>query len=127
MFRSRDILEREQLLTLYNSLFLPHLNYCNMIWAINFETHLKHLFLLQKREARIILGLLYTESATKIFKEIGIKPISVLRDLKCMILVYKVKHRLLPSQVCNLLEWKIFDPNRTQLRNAGPLITLCNS
>ena len=121
LFRSRYILEKSQLITLYNSLVLPHLNYCSLIWSINYQTHLNIIFLLQKRAARVILGLGYTDSVTRRFKEIGIKPLSLLRDLRCMILVYKIKHGVTPVKINTLLEWRQRVDNQHQLRNIGPL------
>lgn len=122
MFRSRSVLEPSQLISLYNALVLPHLNYCSLVWSINFETNLKRPFLLQKRAARVILGLQYTDSVTARFSEIGIKPLTMLRDLKCMIMIYKLRHRSLPAQLNNIIEWREQDASRQQLRNRGPLI-----
>ena len=122
MFRSREILEMNQLLTLYNALVLPHLNYCSLVWSINYETHMNRLLLLQKRAARVILGLGYIEPVTHRFKEIGIKPLSLLRDMKCMIMLDKIKHKMLPIQVNSIVEWKIPDQNQPQLRSTGPLM-----
>ena len=59
MFRGEPILERPQLIAIYNALVLPHLSYCNIVWSINFSTHINRLFLLQKRAARVILNLSY--------------------------------------------------------------------
>ena len=122
MFRSRDTLEEDQLNTLYNALVLPHLNYCSLIWSINFKTHLQRIFLLQKRAARVILGMQYLESVSRRFIEIGMKPISMLRDLKCMITVYKIKHGMLPTTVRSLLEWRIPNDRQPLLRHTGQLI-----
>ena len=40
--------------TLYNSLILPYLQYCSIIWASTYSSHLQPLFLLQKKALRII-------------------------------------------------------------------------
>ena len=40
--------------TLYNSLFLPYINHCNLIWASTYASYLEPLYLLQKKAIRII-------------------------------------------------------------------------
>ena len=42
------------LCTLYNSLILPYLQYCAIIWASTYTSHLQPLFRLQKKALRII-------------------------------------------------------------------------
>lgn len=119
MFRGKPIFEKPQLVALYNALLLPHLSYCNTIWAINYPTHTNRLFLLQKRAARVILGLPYHESVSHRFSEIDIKPLTVIRDLRCLLLAYKIKHVSVPHSIRNLIQWKEFDPDSPQLRNNG--------
>ena len=40
--------------TLYNSLLLPYINYCNLIWASTYASYIKLLYVLQKKAVRII-------------------------------------------------------------------------
>ena len=40
--------------SLYNSLILPYLMYCNIVWCSSYPTHLSKLFILRKRSIRII-------------------------------------------------------------------------
>ena len=54
MGRVKHFLNSAQLLLLYDTLILPHLNYCAVIWGNNYETATKKLVLLQKRAVRII-------------------------------------------------------------------------
>ena len=122
MFRGKPVLERPQLISLYNTLVLPHLSYCNLIWAINFSTHINRLYLLQKRAARVILNLSYRDHVSNRFPEINIKPLTDIRDLKCLVLTYKIKHQIAPISIKKLMEWKTPDITRPQLRNSGPII-----
>ena len=48
-FKLRHFLPGEALVTLYWSLFEPHLNYCNIIWSNTFPSHLWKLTILQKK------------------------------------------------------------------------------
>ena len=54
MGRSKSVLTSRELLLLYNSLVLPHLNYCAAVWGSNYPTRLGKLEKLQKRAIRII-------------------------------------------------------------------------
>ena len=47
--RIRHTLPLKTLNTLYNTLILPYLNYCNIIWANNKPSCLRQLLMLQKR------------------------------------------------------------------------------
>lgn len=122
MHRGKGIFEKSQLVSLYNALALPHLNYCSMVGAINYPTPLNRVFRLQKRAARVILGLAYCDPVSHRFHEIGLKTLADLRDLKSMLLVYKIKHGIAPHQVRGLIDWINLDDSLPNLRNRGPLV-----
>lgn len=48
-FKLRHLLPQAILLTLYKTLFEPHLNYCNIIWCNTYHTYLKKLEIPQKK------------------------------------------------------------------------------
>ena len=52
------LLNTSVLLQLYNTLALPYLNYCNMIWTVASETLLNKLQVLQKRLFELLISLL---------------------------------------------------------------------
>ena len=87
--RARRYLEQEHLLLLYNSLMLPHLNYCCLLWGINYKTNLQSIIKIQKRSARTILGLNYRDSVTHRFKEIGMLSIYSIVTYKSVIFAHK--------------------------------------
>ena len=49
----KNILNKISLHMLYNSLLIPYLTYCADVWGNTHKTHLKHLFLKQKKAIRI--------------------------------------------------------------------------
>ena len=53
MYRLKFILPADVLLTIYNSLILPHFNYCHLAWGSNITAGHK-LHLLQKKAVRIV-------------------------------------------------------------------------
>ena len=122
MFRAKPVLKEPQLTALHNALFLPHLSYYNLIWAINFSSHINRLFLLQKRAARVILGLPYCHPVSHRLSELKISSIVDLRDLKCLLLIYKIKHNNAPNSVKKLIEWRTIKQRHHQLRNFNPVV-----
>ena len=54
MSRVKYFLDAKQLVLLYNTLVLPYLNYCAVVWGANYGSTLKPIILLQKRAVRII-------------------------------------------------------------------------
>ena len=54
IYKAREFLNKDALILLYNSLFLPHLNYCSEVWANTYKTSLNKIVVLQKRVIRII-------------------------------------------------------------------------
>ena len=51
--RIRYKLNQKTALMLYNTLILPHIGYCNLIWASNYKSALVKLYQMQKRALRI--------------------------------------------------------------------------
>ena len=52
--RVRYFLDKRTAHILYNSLILPYLNYCCLIWAINYNSQVEKLVVLQKRAVSLI-------------------------------------------------------------------------
>ena len=52
LFRLKHIYPQEVLLTLYNTLILPHLSYCILVWGSKIQTN-HRLHLLKKRQLEL--------------------------------------------------------------------------
>ena len=50
----RNTCTSRELTLLYNTLILPHLNYCAVVWGRNYDSNTKRIMLLQKQAVRII-------------------------------------------------------------------------
>ena len=72
----------ETLLTLYNSWILPCLQYCSIIWASTYSTHLLPLLRLQKKAIRIITNSPPRAHSYPLFKTLQILEIVVLLALR---------------------------------------------
>ena len=85
---------------LYNSLLLPHINYCLTTWGY----HCHRLQKLQKRAIRIITLSKYNDHTAPLFKKLNlltIKDILALQELK---LYYKFIHNNVPPYI---QQWQI--------------------
>ena len=56
MYRCSHLLDINSKCILYNSLFLPYLNYCVEIWENTYPADTNNIFLLQKRVIRVVFG-----------------------------------------------------------------------
>ena len=122
LYRGREVLGRRELKLLYNTTILPHLSYCNLVWGINYPTNLLRLQLLQKKAARVILGLQYNEPVPHRFQELDISPITQLIQKRCLMLTYKIRHSIAPVQMQHLLDWRHDKKGMPCVRHRGPLM-----
>lgn len=65
-------LPRRVKVLIYNALFLSHINYCSCVWGTTSTTNLHHLFLLQKKCARIISNMPYRSPSEPLFQELSL-------------------------------------------------------
>ena len=56
IIKARKVFNEATLLSLYNSLILPYLSYCIHVWGKTYDTHLKHVLVLQNKAVRVIAG-----------------------------------------------------------------------
>ncbi len=95
------IVPNHVLITLYNTLVTPYLNYCNIIWASNYSTRLKPLEILQKRVIRILCTADRLASTSSLFKRLHILKLQDINTLHIALFMYKYHHHLLPSSFDN--------------------------
>ena len=70
--RARYLLDKKQLLLLYNALILPYFTYCLVIWGSNYESTLQPIILLQKRAIRLICGAGRIAHTAPLFRELKV-------------------------------------------------------
>ena len=119
--RLEDMISAETKLHLYKYAILPYLTYCHIVWHFCAKSDRKKLKRIQERALRIVFR---GKSATceELLKKAGL---ATLYNQRLQVMMYKVKHKLLPSYVVN-----IFDENETsyQLRNENDFkIPRCQS
>ena len=83
LFRIKDYLPTEGLISIYYSIIYPYLIYCNLVWGNTYETILNHIFILQKRALRLINKVEFRAHTNDLFYEneiLKLKDINVYRQ-----------------------------------------------
>ena len=98
----RHTLPQSVLLMLYNTLILPFLSYCNIVWANTYPTKLHRLNFLQKRVVRNITLSHYQSHSRPLFKQLNILNVYQLNEYLCAILIFKNEKSLLPEKLSDM-------------------------
>ena len=95
MGRAKYLLSSRELLLLYNTLVLPHLSYCAVIWGKNYDTNIKRITMLQKRALRIIDKKTYLYPSNDLFiKYKMLKFKDMIKEQSIMIVLAFIKNEL---------------------------------
>jgi hypothetical protein len=97
MNKLKNFLPESILLTLYNSLVLPHLNYGILAWG----TNLKRARILQKRAVKVITKQ-YDSHSSPLFKRLHLLTIDDLYRLNCLKFYHRFVNENLPLPLQNL-------------------------
>jgi hypothetical protein len=129
LYRTRNLLEENTLKTLYNSLFLPYLNYCCEIWGNTLKTNLRPIELLQKKALRIICNASRYECTTPLFERLNLLKFKDLVKWKTASVMQKVFLEQMPKKIQQYFEIKktkyprrhlnkfTLNPHRTRLKS----------
>ena len=85
LYKVKDYLLEDSFLMIYNTLILPYISYCKIVWGNCHKTKLNHIFLLQKKAVRICTNSTYLSHTNpllcrlKVFKLHDINTTSVAR------------------------------------------------
>ena len=99
IYRLQNVLPENILLTLYNTLFLPHITYCNINWANCAKTFSDRIYKLQKKAVRLITHSAYNSHSSPLFARLNILTIHDVNKLQVGTFMYMCKNNLLPSFV----------------------------
>ena len=80
LHRLKFIFPKNILLTIYKSLFVPHINYGSLVWGNNFE--LEAISKLQKRAIRTITHSHYIAHSDLLIKQLNLLKVKDMIDLK---------------------------------------------
>lgn len=101
-FKLQHFLPTEALITLYRSLFEPHLNYCNIIWNNTFPSYLGKLMILQKKILRALSWSKFDAPTDPLFHCFGLLKIPELNLFHNACTMYNVVH-MLNLRLCDLI------------------------
>ena len=90
--RLKYIYPSQVLLTIYKSLFVPHINYGSLVWGQNYDAISK----LQKRVIRTITHSDYIAHSEPLLKDLNLLNVKDLMDLKKIKFLHKLYHGNLP-------------------------------
>ena len=95
-------ISQDTALMLYNTMILPHLQYCNVIWGNNYKNSLMQLYILQKRALKMSTYAPKLTNSIDLFSRCNKLTIFNINKIQMASLMHSVKHRLHPSVVCSL-------------------------
>ena len=99
--RLRLICPQSTLVTIYKSLILPHLDYCNAVWGCIGNGLSQKLEKLQNRAARIITGSSWDASSAPILHALKWDSIADRRDKQLKSFMFKTVNNLVPEYLSN--------------------------
>ena len=100
--RIRHCISKNITYLLYNAMILPYLNYCNLLWGINYATQLQRVTVLQKRAVRLIHKVFPPSSSEPIFNEYKILKIPDIAKLQMVLVMHKFLINALPRSLQSL-------------------------
>ena len=95
------VLPKNVLLSLYNTLLLPYLEYCAIIWAGSSPNQMEHIFKIQKRAVRNICMTDARAHTAPLFKKLRILKIHDIFVQQITQFMYKFNNNLLPENFNN--------------------------
>ena len=128
----RPFLNKDSLHTLYNTLALPYLSYCTIVWGERNNSNLDSLFITQKKIIRTCTNSIWLEHITPLFLSLkNLKSVTfIFNNLQSTCTGTTMTYFLLGSQIINSLYNPIFinyntrqaldlhiDPTNTKLAN----------
>ena len=115
MNRIKNIVSRETLKIVYNTLIQPHLNYGIILWGGTFEKGLSRIRKLQKKAIRLLTGAKRMDHTEPRQKKLGILKIEDLYKKQVNCFVYDCLNCHTPTQFQNLFSF-ISDSDRSAMR-----------
>ena len=109
------IFPKEILLSIYNALILPHINYCLLSWGSGSVA--KNIFLKQKRAIRAISCAGYNAHTEPLFKIYKLLKIDDIYNRRLLVLYYNLVHNKVPQYLSSFLPNTSLATNRYPIRH----------
>lgn len=95
--KTKVILDKDTLLTLYYTFIYPYLSYCNIIWGKASNVYLSCLYILQKRILRLICNTHFLAHSAPLFKSCKVMTIYDINLYCTALYMFKVKNNKVPE------------------------------
>ena len=105
MGRAKYFISSQHLMLLYNSLILPYLNYCAVVWGTNYSTRIYKLVKLQKRALRIIDKKPYSYHTRELFIKYRILKFPDLVRKQHILILLGYLNGTLPTPIFEMFEY----------------------
>ena len=102
LFKAKYFVDCITMKLLYNSLFLPYIDYCSEVWANTYKTKLNCIILLQKRAIRIVANVSKYYHTNELFKQLKLLKFLDHVEYKSCVLMYRAYHVKLPIKLQSL-------------------------
>ena len=99
MYKIKEKVDSDTLITVYNTLMLPHLSYCCEIWGNTYCSRLKDIVILQKRAMRLVGKESYRAHTSPIFRRYNALRFMDLIEFNSCLIMYKASNSMLPVNV----------------------------
>ena len=128
MTKLKFILPRNTLLMLYNSLILPYLTYCNIVWSNCSATRFNIVFVLQKKAIRIVAKTHYLSRTAPLFKKLNLLSAKDLYKYSVARFMFQFYTNQLPPTFSNFFtDVKSVHDYNTRHSSFGFVIPLCKT
>ena len=97
--RVKYFLNKQSLILLYNSLVLPYINYCCLVWGFTFQTYIRKIEILQKRIIRIIDDKHRLAHADPIFRSLNMLKVMDIAKQQLISVMHRKIIGTLPSEL----------------------------
>ena len=113
LYKMQNILPKNILLSLYNTLILPHINYCILSWGKESDS----ILLLQKRAIRAIASAGYRAHSEPLFKIYNVLKVTDIYQQRLLIFYYKILNMVISANFNNFIPTFSEGMNTYPIRN----------
>jgi len=106
--RSRHILPEKALITVYNAIVLPILDYSLILWGFTYNSHINRLERLQRRALRVMSFSAFDADSDPLFKRMGIMTIKERLLFNTLIYIFKALNSLSSFNSLNYFKVKSY-------------------
>ena len=118
IYKPKHLSDKDSLVMLYDSLFVPYLSYCSEIWGNTYKTNINCVYVLQKKVLRIVCNVDYQYHSNVLFKELRMLKLFDIIELKTAMIMYKANKKMLPLNIQRLFSVdEVTYYNTRQLKN----------